>query len=150
MRKTTPLAARFWSRVERWDPDHCWEWTGTFSGGRYSPYGVISVGPAGNVTRHYAHRLSYELNVGPIPPGLTIDHLCGRTLCVNPKHMEPVPQGVNTLRGDTASGRHLRQTACLRGHPFDEVNTKWTPRGWRRCRTCDRVREAKRHRRRAA
>lgn len=41
----------------------------------------------------------YELLVGPIPEGLTIDHLCRNTMCVNPDHLEPVTHRENLMRG---------------------------------------------------
>lgn len=54
----------------------CWLWLrGTAFG-----YGQISVGGK----NAFAHRLSYELLRGPIPAGLTIDHLC-RELTHHPR-----------------------------------------------------------------
>lgn len=76
--------------------DGCWEWTATVSGG----YG--SVWWQG---RHrVAHRVVWELLVGPIPgePRRTVlDHLCRRRTCVNPAHLQVVSQSVNTRRGNT-------------------------------------------------
>lgn len=60
-----------------------------------------------------AHRLVYEYEVGPIPDGLTIDHLCRNTICVNPSHMEPVTNAENARRASI-----LLVGQCYRGHPI--------------------------------
>lgn len=86
----------FWGRVVlgavpdyRTDLGECWIWTGKTS---VRGYGVF------RSTQQYAHRYAYESRVGPIPPGLTIDHLCRVTNCVNPTHLEPVTRAENTRR----------------------------------------------------
>ena len=92
---------RFWSYVQK--TDTCWMWTGPRGGGKRAQYGYMSRGRNAGIG---AHRFSYELHVGPIPPGLSIDHLCWVTLCVNPDHLEPVTLSENTRRQLT------------RGHPL--------------------------------
>jgi hypothetical protein len=47
---------------------------------------------------YFAHRISWELFRGPIPHGLTIDHLCENKHCVNPNHLEPVTSVENSRR----------------------------------------------------
>lgn len=79
---------RFWLKVDRLGATECWPWTGA-NNGRYGTF------PGGG---HGAHRYSYALAKGAIPVGLTIDHLCGVTLCVNPAHLEAVTQGENNRR----------------------------------------------------
>lgn len=66
-----------------------------------------------------AHRVSYELSIGPIPQGLVIDHLCHNKACVRPSHLEAVTHSENTARWH----RHSASTTCRRGHALDEENT---------------------------
>lgn len=47
-----------------------------------------------------AHRVAYELEREPIPPGLEPDHLCKNRACVRPDHLELVTHRENVLRGD--------------------------------------------------
>jgi hypothetical protein len=49
--------------------------------------------------RQMAHRYIFELNRGPIPEGMQLDHLCRNRRCVNPVHLEPVSGLVNARRG---------------------------------------------------
>jgi hypothetical protein len=58
----------------------CWIWLGTTAGGGY---GVFTDGQR----RIKAHRLSFELHVGPIPQGLFVCHRCDVPPCVNPAHL---------------------------------------------------------------
>jgi len=119
------LAARFWAKVERLTSDECWAWNGCRDRAGY-----------GKMREGRAHRISYELNVGPIPAGLTIDHLCGNKWCVNPAHLEAVTAGENVRRW------HAKRTHCNQGHPWSE--NVYQPRsGRRRCRICARAKSAR-------
>lgn len=69
--------------------------------GRIAPNGYGMIG------KSYAHRLSYEKYVGPIPEGLQIDHLCRNRACINHRHMEPVTSSENALRGNTGRNPKL-------------------------------------------
>ena len=83
---------RFWFKVNK--TDTCWEWTSAID--TYG-YGIFQRShPKRQSVK--AHRVSYELSVGPIPNGLTLDHLCYNTKCVNPKHLEPVTKSENSIR----------------------------------------------------
>jgi hypothetical protein len=118
---------RFWDRVVAAD---CWIWAGGLT---TAGYGRASVPGKG---RQAAHRIAYELLVGPIPEGLTLDHLCRNRACVNPDHLEPVGMTENMRRG-AARGMALYRppTHCRRGHPFEGGNTYISASG-RSCRTC--------------
>lgn len=80
----------------------------------------------------FVHRVAYELAHGPIPPGLTLDHLCRNRACCNPDHLEPVTNKENILRGTAPSAINARMTECRNGHPFVGVDSQ----GKRRCKTC--------------
>ena len=87
----------------------------------------------------YAHRVVYELLIGPIPEGLEIDHLCRNPSCVNPWHLEPVTHRENLLRAPTnIASINARKTHCVAGHEFTPANTyRRKDRGvTRECRKC--------------
>ena len=120
---------RFWEKVE--ETDTCWLWTGTILQGGY---GQCRPGPG---LKKYAHRVSYEWIVGPIPDGLELDHLCRVRRCVNPAHLEPVTHRENMRRGKGFGSANARKTHCIRGHEFTPENTlpNHGPHA-RKCRTC--------------
>lgn len=84
--------------------DTCWTW----KGGRFSrvPYGRLKI--QGKTMK--AHRVVYEICVGPIPKGLLGCHTCDNPPCVNPNH---IFLGTN---------KDNQQDAKLKGR-------KWTPGG---------------------
>jgi hypothetical protein len=134
---------RFWRKVLKRGADECWPWTGSAGGTGGAPYGRVKLPRNGGESRQVqAHRVAYELCVGPIPEGLQLDHLCKNTLCVNPAHLEAVTAQENTLRGSGITAREAELTHCPKGHPYDAENTaRWGRHGkpaWRNCRICQR------------
>jgi HNH endonuclease len=75
----------------------CWLWPGGLSGG----YGHVTYRVEGRKKKVDAklHILFYELFVGPVAPGLLLDHECRRRPCSNPDHLDPVTNQVNVIRG---------------------------------------------------
>ncbi len=105
------------------DENGCWLWnrfTDRNGYGRASVCGKYIL----------AHRLMFNLLVGPIPEDRPeIDHLCRVRNCCNPDHLEPVTREENMRRVAAAN------TCCRRGHSYADhafVNSK----GDRECRIC--------------
>jgi hypothetical protein len=94
-----PIADRFWAKVQK--TDGCWLWTG---GVGKKGYGLIGRGGKkdGFV---YVHRLSYEINVGPIPDGKMILHTCDVRRCVRPNHLVP-GTNLQNVQDMMSKGRH--------------------------------------------
>lgn len=131
----TATSERFWAKVEK--TETCWLWTAAIVKG-YGRFFDEDLRPVG------AHRWAYQTCVGPIPDGLTLDHLCRVRNCVNPDHLEPVTQRENMARIPL-------KTHCPHGHAFTAANTyvrrpkRPGLRPARQCRECARLAAAARH-----
>lgn len=136
----------------------CWLWQKSI---RHNGYGQVHWR---GIETHAAHKLSYEVFVGPVPHGKVLDHTChkpeacggGKSCphrrCINPAHLAPATNKENLARGHGPSiGRHLhcldriyemrRSIArCPQGHEYSEVNT-YLYRGCRCCKECAKIRD---------
>jgi hypothetical protein len=131
---TTKQENRFWSKVDvPYQPSCCWEWTGSTSP---KNYGYVVIG----TQTFKSHRVAYRVLIGPIPGERDLDHLCRNPRCVNPDHLQPVTNAVNTRRGHGCCSRNRRKTHCKHGHEFTPENTYSPPHrpGGRECKTCKR------------
>lgn len=114
-------------------PDECWLWTGSSDLKGYGKFGAAyRVFPA--------HRYSYELLIGDVPPDMEMDHLCRMAECANPWHVEPVTMAENRRRTsvryklDPESFLYFtrgRSPTCKLGHIKSVM-----PCGQRYCRIC--------------
>lgn len=131
------VAAKIWVNPET----GCWEWQGSRYRNGYGQFGWRG-------WTKLAHRAVYILLVGPIPEGLTLDHVkargCRSKACCWPVHLEPVTDLENGLRAGTGPAINATKTHCVHGHEFDLANTRIRPDGKRECRECERARDRRR------
>lgn len=123
------------------DGNGCWVWQGN-----KTPQGYGWVSHRGRSFR--AHRLSFELFRGeiPHPSQLVLDHLCRNRACCNPDHLECVTNRENLMRGNGVAAAGARQTHCAQGHSFETYGAR-RANGYRWCKECQRIRDAKRNKR---
>jgi len=117
-------------------------WAGALTRGGYSH---IIVKRDGKWTSTTLHRELYMAEIGDIPEGYAIDHLCGVRHCINTEHLEAVTYAENNRRSREATSYVARnryglqdKTHCIRGHERNEVNTYVKPDGTKACRACKR------------
>ena len=131
----------FWCIVTK--SDGCWLWAGKLDANGYGTFGHM-----------FAHRLSWLLTHGTLPPrGLELDHLCRVPACVRVDHLEPVTHRENILRGQAPIALNAAKTHCPAGHVLvlRHGPRRGNPAGTRYCNVCDGLRQqAKRARRRAS
>lgn len=107
----------FWNRTDKRSDSECWFWNSSLKNG----YGQLRLIDGGWT---YAHRLSWEINKGPIPFGKEVLHNCpggDNKSCVNPAHLWIGTQKQN-VHDYISKGRK----AVLRGegHPLSFLTDK--------------------------
>lgn len=73
----------FWAKVKK--QEGCWLWQARVNRKGYGELGTGSVA-RGTKQTWLAHRFSWVLHSGEIPPGLFVLHRCDQPACVNPDH----------------------------------------------------------------
>ena len=91
----------------------CWVWKLSKDRGGY---GRTRRGTSGRGAQT-AHRFYYQERFGTLPAGQDLHHLCGVRDCVNPDHLEPLPEV-----------EHLRRHASLTVDDVREIRRRYVPR----------------------
>jgi hypothetical protein len=147
---------RVWTRVGAAGPDECWLWLGAIGPRGYPTPIPLARRPDGSRVVRTPAQLAWQTTIGPIPAGLTIDHLCRTPACVNPHHLELVTREENTRRRDLPQrfppvnpavpqpvAADAGRTHCRRGHEYAVLGWYTNGAGKRTCAECSRMRNRK-------
>jgi hypothetical protein len=106
-----------WAKVNK--TDTCWEWTASKNSNGYGKFVVFTDGKHRSML---AHRVTYQMLVGEIPEGASIDHICHNPSCVNPDHLRPASAKQNLENRRSANSNSV---SGVRGVSWSKRSRKW-------------------------
>ncbi len=104
------IAERFWEKVVK--SDGCWMWSGATSTRGYGRFAVSVQDKSAE-----AHRMSWMLTHGSVPPGQCVLHRCDTPPCVRPDHLF-----IGTKRDNAIDRQQKGRSASQIG--FNNANAK--------------------------
>lgn len=113
--------ARFWTKVDRGNKDECWEWKAARNWLGYGTFWVNDLKYCAG-----AHRVSWEIENGPIPEGMWVCHRCDNPGCVNPAHLF-LGTALDDMRDKANKGRS--SSLEVLGEDWGERCKRWARRG---------------------
>lgn len=114
------LAVRSLQRRVRRTENGCLIWTGEAD---KDGYGRIRVRDAAGKRRGYAaHRVAYQVHVGPVGPDDWICHACDTPPCVEPSHLFK-GKAVDNIRDMDSKGRRRHCKTCACDQMFVDLRT---------------------------
>ena len=108
--------ARFWSHVET--GEGCWNWKIAKDRDGYGHF-------KHEQKTRTAHRVAYELSVGPIPAGMQVDHTCHQPACCNPAHLRVATPKQNS---ENMAGAYKNNASGHLGVSLVRKTGKWMVR----------------------
>jgi len=130
------LPARIIAKIRIDEKTGCWLWIGYIEKGGYGRGTQVPDSKGRRGRTCLAHRLVWELLVGPIPVGMVLDHRCRVRLCVNPAHLEPVTLAENSRRIRSVGLPNVNGLCRTGKHPWIPANIYIAPSGVMQCRCC--------------
>ena len=120
-------APRFWKKVDRFDGDKCWPWTGAKDKDGYGTYGLVK-----GQTRK-VHRIAFMLTNGIILPSkVLVLHTCDNSRCANPAHLFTGTH-LDNMRDKIAKGRANQARSNNNASKLTEAKARkiktWRSRG---------------------
>ena len=89
---------RFWSKVDVGAPDECWLWRAYVAENGYGRFWLRG-------HKRTAHWACLSLR-DELPDGWHVHHRCRNRACVNPAHLEALPQSLHNSEHRTGCAKH--------------------------------------------
>ena len=105
-------------------------WISTYKTGNHG-YAQLGWTDAGKSTVVLAHRAAWEAANGPIPDGMTVDHICFERRCVNPAHLRLLTHAENAGRRRRKWPRRRGECGHMLSIYADHDIKPWCKQCWR-------------------